>query len=219
MDPSAKPDANARTPMDARGDVRALALRAQRGERDAFAELVRRFEAPLHRFLWVRMGSAQDAEELCQETFLRAWTRIETYQPRWQFSTWLFTVARRLAASHRRSAAPIASNPDLEHTAGSVMDPGESAGQREEGVRVWQLAAQVLTPDQRSALWLRYGEELSIDEIAHTLGRRPVAVRVMLFRARERLAQRLASREDERVVNARGILRVAAASTLSGDHR
>lgn len=215
MDTSADSTANARTPLD----VRALALRAQRGERDAFADLVRRFEAPLYRFLWIRLGSAQDAEELCQETFLRAWTRLETYQPRWQFSTWLFTVARRLAASHRRAAAPAASDTALEHTVSAAAGPGEAAGLREESTRVWQIAAQVLTPDQRSALWLRYGEELSIEEIAHSLGRRPVAVRVMLFRARERLAQRLAPREDASAVCMPEALRAVATSPMSGETR
>ena len=84
-----------------------LAVRA-RGEKPlgrtaSFEELVRRLEGPLFGFLVVRVGNAAEAEELCQEAFLRAWTKIELYNERWRFSTWLFTVAKRIAVSRART--------------------------------------------------------------------------------------------------------------------
>ena len=61
----------------------------------------------------------------------------------------------------------------------------------EERSRVWELAERVLTEDQRSALWLRYAEDLSVQEIAEVLGRRATTVRVLMFRARQKLAEHL----------------------------
>ena len=94
-------------PIDESSEA-ALARRAASGQSDAFGELVRRYEAPLFRFLLLRCSSREDAEELCQESFLRAWSRIDMYDPRRRFSTWLFTLAHRLAVSRLRAAPPPA---------------------------------------------------------------------------------------------------------------
>ena len=75
-------------------------------------------------------------------------------------------------------------------------DPGAAAVAAEERDNLWSLAAEVLSSDQRSALWLRYGEGLEPAEIARILAKRPSTVRVLLFRARERLANHM---EDESV--------------------
>lgn len=168
----------------------ALALSAASGEREAFGELVRRFEAPLLRFLLVRCGSHEDAEELCQESFLRAWQRIDRYDPRWRFSTWLFTVARRLAISRRRAADPTAVATSVEQL-GVEREPGEEVARRERRDNLWSMAERLLGEDQRTALWLRYAEGFSADEIGRVVGRRAPAVRVMLHRARAVLAEHL----------------------------
>ena len=79
-----------------------LALEAQQGSVAAYSELVRVFEGRLYNFLLRRVGSAADAEDLTQEAFLRAWQRLGTYRPKWRFSTWLFTIAFRLAVDESR---------------------------------------------------------------------------------------------------------------------
>ena len=88
---------------------RTLAREAQAGSRDAFGELVERHQGPLFHFLQVRTGSAADAEELTQESFLRAWKYLDRYDARYSFSTWLFTVARRLAIGRMRRTRPMES--------------------------------------------------------------------------------------------------------------
>ena len=80
---------------------------------------------------------------------------------------------------------------NVEDGADTVRD----LSRREETSRVWRLAADILTRDQRSALWLRYAEDLTPKEIGRILGRHPGTVRVLLFRARERLTARLAPAE------------------------
>ncbi|MBK7878126.1 MAG: sigma-70 family RNA polymerase sigma factor [Planctomycetes bacterium] len=183
-----------------------LARRAQLGSRDAFGELVLRHEGSLLRFLRTRLPSECEAEEVAQEAFLRAWRKLALYDPEQRFATWLFTLARHLAVSRGRARRLALLE---EHEADSVAcasDPGAELARRESGERLWKLADDVLTRDQREALWLRYAEDLSAEEIGAVLGKRDVAVRVLLFRARETLARHLereprASRAPERAPN------------------
>ena len=87
-----------------------LAVRAQEekllGRTTSFEELVVRLERPLYGFLVVRVGNSAEAEELVQEAFLRAWNKIDRFDPHYRFSTWLFTIAKRLAVSRARVRKP-----------------------------------------------------------------------------------------------------------------
>lgn len=83
--------------------VEEFALLARAGSDQAFSRLVERLQEPLYRFLLQHTGTQADAEELTQETFVRAWQAIERYDDRWRFTTWLYTIGRRQAASHHRS--------------------------------------------------------------------------------------------------------------------
>lgn len=178
----------------------ALARLARDGSRTAFGELVRRYEGSLLRFLRPRAPNASDAEEAVQEVFLRAWSKLDRYDPSYRFSTWLFTVARHLSISRSRARRA----PPAEHDVALLAcerDPSEAASKRELAEDLWGLADRVLTPDQRQALWLRYAEDLSAEEIGQVMKKRAVAVRVLLFRAREGLARHLehdAARADRR---------------------
>jgi RNA polymerase sigma-70 factor (ECF subfamily) len=168
-----------------------LARDARAGSSPAVEELVRRFERPLHRFLCLRTGSAEDAEELTQDSFVRAWQRIGRYDPRRSFAAWLYTVARRLAASRARvvkRTRPLESAPEPAHT----QDPPGLLGAREERENLWATARRLCPADAVTALWLRHAEELSVTEIARVLGRREATVRVLMFRARTKLAEHVA---------------------------
>ena len=82
-----------------------LACRAQGGCAASFEQLLRRFQTPVLHFLRHR-GLAADAEDLTQETFLRAYENLHRYSRRWAFSAWLFTIARRTSINHRRRLRP-----------------------------------------------------------------------------------------------------------------
>ncbi len=168
--------------------IGALAARARSGCLTSFTELVERFESRLFNFLLRRCGSITDAEDLAQETFVRAWRAIGQYNPRWQFSTWLFTIAHRLAVTeYRRRRRERAMQGHGDPATGHADDPASVVAHREESRLIWDLADRVLGQTQREALWLRYAEDLSIRAIARVLGKTPVTVRVTLFRAREAL--------------------------------
>lgn len=173
----------------------ALALEARAGSVQAFEALVARHESGLFRFLFQRTRDAGVAEDLTQEAFLRAWQKLELFDPRWRFSTWLYTIAANLSVSAHRARAK---EPEAEGREAALdgrssePDPLESVAQRDEGRALWDFAAGVLREEERSALWLRYAEERSMEEIGAILGRPTVTTRVLLFRARARLAEALA---------------------------
>lgn len=172
-------------------DLRPLARAAQAGDRAAFGSLISCLSRPLHRYLLVRTGRVQDAEEVAQETLLRAWERLDEYDASRPLQPWIYAIARRLALDlqrreRRRPADRLGSDPPSDEL--SPAGRSECAEQRQ---NLWQLAASVLDEEQRSALWLRYAEGLSPGEIGTALGRTSPSVRVLLFRARRVLGQHL----------------------------
>lgn len=174
---------------------RALIRRACAGSLPAFDELMRLFEPRVFAFLLRRCSSRQDAEDLVQETFLRAWQRLHLYNDRWAFSTWILTIAARLSATHhrrRRDERPGSVTP--EPAAGDAR-PDDAVGAHESRQSLWSLADRVLSEEQRLALWLRYSDDMPIKDIGRVLGKSAVATRVLLFRARAVLASHMS--EDE----------------------
>ena len=170
---------------------RQLARRAQSRSMPAFTELVSRFERRLFNFLLRRVKCAEDAEDITQEAFVRAWQSIDRYDPTWEFSTWLFTIGRRLAANQ------VAKNKRMPKALGPVNEPSHTidassiASDIEQKSSLWDLVQATLNADQQTALWLRYGEQMPVQDIAKVLGKTRVSVRVMLFRARQALAEKL----------------------------
>ena len=181
-----------------------LASRAQDGSTDAFAQIVDRFEGRLFNFIARRLGLRHlnsDAEDLTQETFLRAWRSVREFRPEHRFSTWLFTIASRLVVDHQRhrhvrlaGAQRIAEESNRREHA---LDRAEVESDRAAGGRLWSIASQILNEEQHAALWLRYAEDLSPGEVARVLGKNEVAVRVMLFRARQALVPHLPGANDD----------------------
>ena len=159
-----------------------LIARAQDGCRDAFTELVRRYQDRLLRFLALRSGVYHDAEDALQCALLNAWRYLPSYDSRWQFSTWLYRIGLRELAS------PQAQQTALDESMLAVSDalPGVEVD------NIWRLAARELSADARSALWLRYGEDASIREIASIMSRSSAWVKVSLMRSRRALAATVA---------------------------
>ncbi len=172
-----------------------LAVRAAEGCLASFGELVHQFQGRLYNFLLRRVASASEAEDLTQEALVRAWERIKSYDPQWRFSTWLFTIGSRLAVSRHRSitrARPHERRLAEERAKHHEEEADRCLSNREQFDRLWLVAEEKLSYEQRTALWLRYAEGLAIGEIATILGRSHVGVRVLLFRVRQALLQHLA---------------------------
>jgi RNA polymerase sigma-70 factor (ECF subfamily) len=163
-----------------------LAARAQIGCMESFEELLRRFQVPLLQFLR-HVGPAADAEDVLQETFLRAYTRLHFYRADWRFATWLYTIARRASINyHRRPRAP-ADDEAVRAAASGAAGPADAVAAADGRRYLWDAARRALGEDELAALWLHYVDEMPVGEIAAVLDRSRVAVKTMMFRARKKL--------------------------------
>jgi RNA polymerase sigma-70 factor (ECF subfamily) len=166
-----------------------LVARTLAGQRQAFNELVVRHERRLFRFLSRTAPNAADVEDAMQHAFLKAFTKLRGYDPRWRFTTWLFTIAvRELRSLHRRGnggGGPRAVSLD----GPGAVDPPAPAARDDEPGDLWALARRVLNPKHYTALWLRYGEDLPARDIARVMGRPRIWVSVTLHRACATLRQ------------------------------
>jgi len=196
-------------PLDALSEE-ALARRVQRGCIPSYEELDRRLRPRLVYLLTRRTGSREDAEDLAQQALMRAYQRIDRYDPGRRFRPWLFTIAVRLAIDAYRKRGIKSTSEGIERAVDPGPGPAEIVSRRDGQRRLWALADRVLDPTQRTALWLHYGEQLKAKEIANTLGITAVHVRVLLYRARRTLMTHLdtppgsrasqASQVDPRVI-------------------
>jgi len=171
-----------------------LASRVQDGCVDSFNELVARLQPRLLFVLRRRLKHEVDAEDIAQKTLLRAYEKIHLYDPTRKFSPWLFTLAFRLVADHYR-LRKIPTEPTDEFST-VIVDPQPTPVQlainSEQSSDLWKVVQRHLKPEQWTALWLLYGEGQTAREIAQTLGRTTVSTRVLLYRARKKLAPHLA---------------------------
>lgn len=165
-----------------------LAERLQAGCSEAFALLFERLRPRLVHFLWQRTGNRTDAEDVAQDAFVRAYEKIEQYNGQYRFTTWLFTIASRIAIDRKRARKPTVNTDALGPLPDHHDGPTSSVVQNELRDNLWVISARVLNESQHTALWLRYGEELGIDEIASIMDKSAVGIRVLLMRARNKLA-------------------------------
>jgi RNA polymerase sigma-70 factor (ECF subfamily) len=166
-----------------------LARAARAGSRRSFEELALRYKRRLFVYFRPRLGSDQDAEDLVQETFLKLYRNIHNYDPAHRFSTWLYTSANRLAISSYRRKRTTAGRLGAEF-AGDMENLAVQAAGETRSTGLWD-AAGTLGGNQYRVLWLRYGEDLSIEEIAASIGKSRLAVRLLLHRARTNLMKRV----------------------------
>ncbi len=170
-----------------RAESRSLAIAAQSGCIESFESLVGQFEKPLYHFLLTKTRNHHQAEDLLQDTFLITFRKLDRFNPVYPFSSWIFTIANRLAISHYRKQKPLEKEVEfaIETTASSEL-------MEQEWTRsLWDHAKRLLTENHFTALRLFYSEGMTIDQVATTMSRNPNSVKVWLHRARKKLAQEL----------------------------
>lgn len=164
----------------------ALAERAQAGDREAFAVLVRRHTGPLLGHARALLGPGPEAEDLVQEALLRAWRGLDRHLPGRSFAAWVHTILHRAGVDWLRARRPHAA---LEEDDAPVDDPGPPL--RLEEVAGLPAALAALTPRQREVLHCRYGLGLDAAGTAARLETSPGNVRVALHRALAALRRQL----------------------------
>jgi len=178
---------------------RAWLAAARAGDPEAFRRLVEWHQDRVFTFLLRIVKQREEAEDLAQETFVRAWRHLARYDERWAFRTWLFGIARHLALNAlRRPRATIVSldggdgdEPGPARVlAAAGPSPADEAAARERRQRLAGAVAN-LAPRAAMIFTLFYQEELSIAEIARAIDMSPGAVKVALHRLREALRKQL----------------------------
>ncbi len=182
-------------------EVATLVRRAQSGDRSAFDALVRAHFIAVYSFLHRLVGNPEDAEDLAQETFVRAQVALERYRSDASFSTWLLRIAHHLAIDHRRlmgraHRATSFSALDEQVLAHAITNaqPARSSDdvQQRELVRELARSLQRLPERLRAVLVLRALEGRDYDEIGAIIGVRPATARTQVMQARRLLLRWLA---------------------------
>ena len=162
---------------------------AKAGSADAFADLARRYRERLLRFLLTRCASLADAEDVLQDTLINAYRYIHSYDPRWRFSTWLYRIAIRNASKLRGpQLVDVASMGELRD---EESDPLLLCIADSEKENLWVVARRLLNDDVFAAMWLRYAEDMSVNDISKTLDRSVSWTKVNLMRGRRALDDEL----------------------------
>lgn len=168
---------------------RDLIQRARRGANDAFGELVTRYQTSVFNVCYRMLHERGAAEDLTQETFMRAYDRLHTFDLEREFGPWIRRVAANLCLNHleaQKVTAPL----DEERDADENTRPERQVEVKERSAQV-RTALASLPPHYRAVVELRHYQELSYDEIAAELNIPLSDVKSHLFRARKILAEQL----------------------------
>jgi RNA polymerase sigma factor (sigma-70 family) len=178
--------------IGSRSDAELIALVSTGDDHDAFGELVRRYQSPLR--AWLRRlanGDAARADDLAQETFLRAYRRLRQFRGDGKFSAWLYRIAfngfRRAARGFREHL--VLDDEVIETLEAPARGGTESRADLDELMKL-------LTIDQRSALTLCYQQGLTHEEAAAVLNCPLGTVKTHILRAKEKLRRYLSRREQ-----------------------
>ena len=166
---------------------------AQQGSRRAFDKIVRLYTPRIFRLLYDMTGSYEDAKDLTQEAFLKAYVNVRSFRGEAKFSTWLYRIAYNVAVDHKRKDGKMVRvDWESREKAGALKgydptDSGVYTGSRE----AIEAALQKLTPSQRTAVVLNYYHGFQMREIGDILGCSESTARVHLFRALRKLKDEL----------------------------
>jgi RNA polymerase sigma-70 factor, ECF subfamily len=180
----------------------ALMLRVKQGDWGAFTELVDKYKQPVMNLVYRMLRDATEAEDLAQVVFLQVYKSAHRYEVSSRFSTWMFTIARNLCLNEirRRSRHPADSldashpthedQPAQQYEDRKTFSPPDSLLHGELEEKIEQALAE-LPENQRTAILLCRGDELSYEDIAKVLGCSLSATKSLIHRGRETLKQKL----------------------------
>jgi RNA polymerase sigma-70 factor (ECF subfamily) len=172
-------------PAEAPADEAGLVRDTLGANPQAFEEIVRRHSRRVFSFLHQFTRHRQDAEDLTQQTFIKAFQNLHRFDCNRPLINWLLTIARRTALNHFRSAKKWESVP--ESAASPGPSPDRQAEEKDEAAGLWERARRILSQREFEVLWLRFAEELSTEETARIAGITETHVKVLVYRARQQL--------------------------------
>jgi RNA polymerase sigma-70 factor (ECF subfamily) len=186
--------------QDTAVDDLALVRQAQAGRAEAFGVLVTRHQDAIYNLCWRVCGHREEARDLAQAAFLRAFQALGRFEAKCSFYTWLFRIAANLAISHRRRRRPVLADRSLDdepqhfgrgRPANDGQDDPVGRLERAETQRLVQSALAQLGDEHRLILVLRETEQMDYQQIGEVLGLPTGTVKSRIHRARVALRDRL----------------------------
>ena len=169
--------------------------RVLQGEQQAYADLVKRYQNFVFTICLRYAPAREDAEEIAQDVFVKAYRSLADFRGDAKFSTWLYTIVHTSCLTFLRKKRPDIKSLDDEHVfaTADTLDGGLHANQVEQKSRIAMVnaAIRLLGPDDAKVITLFYKGEQSLDEIGHIMGLEPNTVKVKLHRARQRLREKM----------------------------
>ena len=181
-------------------DDRAIVEAVLNGHQHRYADLVGRYQSQIVNYVCRMLGNYEDAVDLSQDIFLKAYSALATYQPRYPFAAWLFRIARNAAIDElrRRRVPTVSLDAPLEFEDGTGEREVASLGPAPDTVYLEgefedriSAAVQALPEKYREPIVLRHAADLSYEEIADALELPIGTVKTRIFRAREALRRSL----------------------------
>jgi RNA polymerase sigma-70 factor (ECF subfamily) len=192
-------------------DDKELVAAALKGDESAYGELLERFRRPVFSLVYRMIGDREQAEDLAQESFVKAFNNLDSYNPKYRFSSWLFKIANNHAIDHLRRArlstvsihgSPHAADAEREEETRIVLETHDESPEQE--ILALELGGEIedairqLRSEYRTAVILRHIENRPYEEIAEIMDVPIGTVKTFLHRARAELREALAHlREDE----------------------
>jgi RNA polymerase sigma-70 factor, ECF subfamily len=165
-----------------------LVERFRQGERTAFEQLVRKYQKPIYFFILRHVSDADEAQELTQRAFIKAFSGLAGFRGQAAFRSWLYRIAVNLALNHIRDQSKFARDVELEERPEGSRAAVDQLVSHEESVRLREAVAK-LPRKQRLTLELRVYEDLSFREVADILGTSEGAAKVNYHYAVKRLKE------------------------------
>lgn len=154
------------------------------GSEKAYRQLVEKYQLPVRRFFLSHTGDEPLSDDLAQETFIKAWTNIASFQGLAAFSTWLYRIAYRTLCDYYRSVKPT-EEIDEREIGELYQEEQPDLGARYD----FQEALQLLNPDERSCILLFYQDDLSIAKISAITSLPQGTIKSHLSRAKTKMAK------------------------------
>ena len=176
-------------------DQRLVSL-ALEGDHTAFEYLFNRYREAIRQLLVQRAGSASDADDLLQETFIKVYLHLDRYKVDYTFGQWLYTIARNTFIDYvRRRQDDLSIDERFSAPASSAPTPEESVIRLQQRDQI-EHYLEALTPRYRQLIQMRFFEEYSYEEIAEKLQLPMGTVKTQIHRARERMCRLITEGEN-----------------------
>jgi RNA polymerase sigma-70 factor (ECF subfamily) len=171
---------------------------AVRGDSSAFGALYDQYQAMIYRFVLVKVGSREEAEDITHHVFLSAWQKIETYKHRGHpFSSWLYQIARNLVIDHYRARKNDVSLDKIDPDSSIIPAAAHFDLSEKLQVEKVHIAIKELKPDYQDVIIMRFVEEMSLKETAAILKKSEGAVKLIQHRAIKELKGKLGEEDTQ----------------------